>query len=152
MIDSKHTTDEYVRDGRAPVPINENISKVMSANKARGTKPELILRKILWSAGLKGYRLNSKNIPGRPDIVYHSKKLAIFINGCFWHRCPKCDLPLPKTNRDFWKNKFDANIERDKQKTLELERLGWKVKVVWECQLKNELDKITQDIRLTLLK
>ena len=107
---------KYVRDGRAPIPKSEVTSRVMSSNKAKDTKPEMILRKKLWSSGLRGYRLHLKEVPGRPDIAFPKRKLAIFVHGCFWHRCPHCNLPLPKSNREFWKNKFQRNIQRDKMK------------------------------------
>lgn len=81
----------YSRDKRSPVPKNDTVSRVMSANRAKNSKPEVRLRKALWHAGLKGYRLHHKRIPGRPDISFVGKKLAIFVHGCFWHRCPKCD-------------------------------------------------------------
>jgi DNA mismatch endonuclease (patch repair protein) len=131
---------EYVRDKRSPIPKNQNISKVMSANKAKNTKPELVLRKALWQNGFRGYRLNYKKAPGRPDIVFVSKKVAIFVNGCFWHSCPYCKYTLPKNNSKFWGNKFKKNTERDKKKIKELRKLGWRVAVIWECQLKNKLN------------
>jgi DNA mismatch endonuclease (patch repair protein) len=77
----------YVRDKRSPVPKNEAVSRVMSANRAKNTKPELLLRKALWQAGARGYRLHYKRVPGRPDISFVSKKVAIFVNGCYWRRC-----------------------------------------------------------------
>lgn len=132
---------DYIRDGRAPIPKNENISKVMSANKAKNTKPEMTFRKALWNKGIRGYRLHWKNIPGRPDIVFVSKKIAIFVNGCYWHRCPYCHPSMPKSNTEFWHNKFKKNIERDKKKIQELEKLGWKVITIWECQIKKELEQ-----------
>ena len=78
-------TKEYIRDGRSPVPKKEATSKVMSANKGKDTNPELLLRKELWKNNIKGYRLHWKKVPGSPDIAFPKKKLAIFINGCFWH-------------------------------------------------------------------
>ena len=132
---------EYIRDKRSPRPLKESTSKVMSANKAKNTKPELLLSKALWKGGYKGYRLNWKKVPGRPDIAFPGKKLAIFVNGCYWHRCPKCDLPLPKTNTRFWKEKFDKNVKRDKKKNDELLSLGWKVIVIWECEIHSDLNK-----------
>lgn len=107
-------------DKRNPPPLNETTKKVMKSNKGKGTGPEVILRKALRDAGHPGYRLNWKKVPGRPDIAYPGKKVAIFVNGCFWHRCPKCNLPLPKTHIDFWEQKFKRNIERDRRKTIEL--------------------------------
>jgi DNA mismatch endonuclease, patch repair protein len=137
---------KYIRDGRAPIPKNESISRVMSANKGKNTSPEIKFRKALWAHNIKGYRLHSKHIPGRPDLSFTRKKLAVFINGCFWHRCPYCNLSLPKTNSAFWKNKFEKNEARDKKKIAELKDLGWKVLVVWECQINNNLDKQIKQI------
>lgn len=127
-------------DKRNPEPTNEIITKVMKANRGSGTKPELILCKALRDAGYPGYRLNWKKAVGRPDIAYPGRKIAIFVNGCFWHRCPKCNLSLPKTHTDFWQQKFNRNIERDLKKTKELESVGWTVITVWECEIKNALE------------
>lgn len=141
----------YIRDGRAPIPKDPAISKVMSANRGKDTKPEVALRKVLWNKGIKGYRLHWKKVPGRPDIAFIGKKVAIFVNGCYWHRCPSCKLPAPKTNKVFWKNKFKRNIERDKKKTEVLEKDGWKVLTVWECEIKNKVNKCVNKIK-SLLK
>lgn len=137
----------YLRDGRAPIPERESISKVMSANKAKNTKPELLLRKILWKEGIMGYRLHQTNIPGKPDIVFNSKKIAVFVNGCFWHRCPHCKLELPKTNQDFWRKKFEANITRDKNKIKELKSEGWISITIWECQIKKNIPKVVEKLK-----
>jgi DNA mismatch endonuclease (patch repair protein) len=139
----------YIRDGRAPIPEKESTSKIMSSIKGKNTKPEVTLRKALWNSGTKGYRLHWKKIPGRPDIVFPNKKIAIFVNGCYWHRCPHCDLPLPKSNVEFWTNKFEKNIERDSRKITELTELGWKTLVIWECEIKN-LDNCVQKIKLLI--
>lgn len=128
--------DKYLRDGRAPIPLKESTSRVMSANKAKDTTPEIALRKLLSSEGIRGYRLNWKKAPGRPDIAFPGKKKAIFINGCFWHRCPYCQPRIPKTHRSFWKRKFEKNKLRDKQKISNLRQDGWKVLTIWECQIK----------------
>jgi len=114
----------YIRDGRAPIPTSEITSRVMSANLGKNTKPELVLRKALRTIGLPGYRLHWKNAPGRPDIVFPGRKIAIFVNGCYWHRCPHCNLPLPKSNTDFWMEKFEKNKERDAEKIRNLEEKG----------------------------
>lgn len=140
----------YLRDGRAPIPEKESISRAMSANKAKDTKPELALRKFLWKNGLRGYRLHWKKVPGRPDIVYSKKKIAIFVNGCFWHRCPNCNPSTPKTHQEFWLKKFCNNIERDKRKLKELKRLGWQVIVIWECQIKKNISLCTLRIQKKL--
>ncbi|MEO6524385.1 MAG: very short patch repair endonuclease [Mucilaginibacter sp.] len=135
-----------MRDKRSPVPKHANVSKVMSANKAKNTKPEITLRRALWNSNIKGYRLNWKKVPGRPDIAFPGKKLAIFVMGCFWHRCPICANPLPKHNTDFWANKFDKNVTRDEKKKDELVKLGWRVITVWECELKRSLENIVFNI------
>jgi len=137
----------YIRDGRAPIPVNETVSRVMSSNKNKDTEPELILRNFLWHHGLKGYRLNYKNAPGSPDICFPGKKVAIFVHGCFWHRCPFCAFHLPKTHTDFWRSKFIKNIERDTRKIEDLEKIGWRVVVIWECKIKKDLNGCFQTIK-----
>ena len=118
----------FIRDGRSPIPLNLHTSKVMSANKGKGTKPELILRRGLWENGARGYRLYPKNIPGKPDIVFIRKKVAIFVNGCFWHFHQNCkDGHFPKNNSSYWKNKIERNVKRDKKNIKLLEGEGWRV-------------------------
>ncbi|MBO0953113.1 very short patch repair endonuclease [Fibrella forsythiae] len=143
---------KYKRDSRSPVPKDEKVSKVMSANKAKDTKPELLLRKALWDNNLKGYRLHKKELPGKPDISFMKEKVAIFVNGCYWHRCPYCDLSMPKTNAEFWQNKFSANQERDKKKSQLLVESGWIVLVIWECQIKQGLQVLVSKISDLLIK
>jgi len=144
----KKKDNKYIRDGRAPIPEKELTSKVMSANKAKNTQPEIALRKALWKAGARGYRLHWKKVPGRPDIAFPGKKIAIFVNGCFWHRCPHCMPHQPKTNEGFWTKKFQANTERDNKKYTALADHGWKVIVIWECEIKKELaTQITRIIK-----
>lgn len=122
---------------RPPRSSSEATTKVMKSNKRANTKPEMLVRKKLWEAGLRGYRLQWKTA-GRPDIAWPGKKVAIFVNGCFWHRCPKCDLPIPKSNVEYWVVKFETNVERDQRKIRELEEAGWTVHVIWECELKKD--------------
>ena len=136
---------EYVRDGRSPAPSNAVCSAVMSANRGRNTSPEIMLRKALRTSGFGGYRLHWK-VPGRPDICYPGKRLAIFVNGCFWHRCPMCGLPLPKSNTEFWVKKFQRNIERDREKKDLLEKSGWFVITAWECEIKNDMGSVLERI------
>lgn len=114
----------------------ETRSYNMSRIKGKDTKPEEIVRKYLFSKGFR-YRKNDKRLPGTPDIVFPKYKTAIFVNGCFWHGHKDCRyFVIPKTNTEFWLNKINANIERDRRKHNELKELGWKVIVVWECELK----------------
>lgn len=121
-----------------PTPSSEVTTKVMKANKGKNTGPEIRLRSLLRTHGYPGYRIGWKGVPGHPDICYPGRKVAIFVNGCFWHRCPSCNLPLPKTNTEFWKEKFERNVERDRRKTCELESMGWTVITVWECELRKD--------------
>ena len=120
----------------------------MSQIKSKNTKPEELVRKYLFSQGFR-YRKNDKQLPGSPDIVLPKYKTVIFVNGCFWHGHEGCKYFVwPKNNEDFWKNKIETNIARDKKKTDALEALGWKVIVVWECELKTQSKKdILQNIK-----
>ena len=135
-----------------PPPSSPATTNVMKANKAKDTSPELILRKSLISSGLGGYRLSFKNVPGRPDICYPGKKIAIFVHGCFWHRCSKCNLPMPKSNVGYWVEKFRRNKERDMRKRKELEGMGWDVLELWECDLKENPIKATERVRELVMK
>lgn len=125
----------YIRDGRAPIPKRELTSLIMSRIRGKNTKPELLLRKALCKAGLRGYRLHWKKAPGRPDICYPSKKIAIFVHGCFWHRCPHCKPAMPKSHQAFWREKFQKNRLRDREKARLLKRSGWKIFSFWECRV-----------------
>ncbi len=122
---------------RPPAASSEATTKVMRANKRKDTNPELLVRLRLREAGLTGYRLQWK-VPGRPDVAWPGKKVAIFVNGCFWHRCPHCQLPTPKSNVEYWVVKFERNQERDQRNIRALEEAGWRVHVLWECQLKKK--------------
>lgn len=129
----------YLRDGRAPIPKDERTSAVMSRIRSRNTGPERSLRAALSAQGIKGYRLNWKKAPGRPDIAWPRQKVAVFVNGCFWHACPYCARSAPKSNRLWWKKKLADNKARDQRKLRELRRAGWDVVTVWECRLKKNL-------------
>lgn len=108
----------------------------MSAIKGRDTKPEILLRKLLHSLGYR-FRIQRKDLPGRPDIVLPRYKAAIFVNGCFWHRHAGCKLAsTPSTNSEFWQKKFAANVERDARNYAALKELGWNVLIIWECEVK----------------
>lgn len=137
---------------RPPKASSQATTKVMKANKRNNTKPEMLVRRRLWKAGLRGYRLHW-NAPGHPDIAWPGKKVAIFVNGCFWHRCPLCNLPMPKSNVEYWTVKFGLNQERDERKVRELQRAGWKVHDIWECQLKKDkIDETFQSLIPILAK
>ena len=112
----------------------------MSRIKGRDTKPEEIVRKYLFSRGLR-YRKNVSSLPGKPDIVFPKYKSCVFVNGCFWHKHEGCKyFAWPKSNVEFWKEKITRNAERDEKNYLLLQNAGWHVIVVWECELKKHLD------------
>ena len=113
----------------------------MRANRGRNTGPEIKVRKALWSAGIRGYRLHWRNVPGRPDIAFPGLRLAIFVLGCYWHRCERCNLPVPKSNTEFWIRKFELNQERDQRKRAELEDMCGDVLNFWEGDIKVSLDE-----------
>jgi DNA mismatch endonuclease, patch repair protein len=140
----------YLRDGREPIPDSENVSRSMSSNRGKNTKPELIFRKALYAHKLIGYRLHYKPIIGRPDVCYTRKKVAIFINGCFWHRCPYCNPPFPKTHQEYWKDKFEKNINRDKKTYQVLINNGWKVVILWECRIKDDPENCVHQVEQVL--
>ncbi len=112
-------------------------SQIMSKISGKDTKPEIKVRKYLFSKGFR-YRKNVKTLPGKPDIVLPKYKTVIFVHGCFWHghNCPAGKLP--ETRKEFWENKIRGNVERDKRNKIELEKNGWRVITVWQCELKNK--------------
>ncbi len=126
-------------------------SEIMSRVKGKETTPEIIVRKYLFSRGLR-YRKNVKTLPGTPDIVLPKYKTVVLVNGCFWHGHKDCKpAHLPATNLDYWEKKIANNVERDERKRQELEKLGYKVLVVWQCQLKTKvrsdnLERLYSDI------
>ena len=105
----------------------------MSRIKNKNTKPEMLVRRYLYSKGYR-YRLHNSKLPGKPDISNSSKKSAVFINGCFWHRHGCKYTTTPKTNTVFWVKKFNKTIERDKNNYKLLTNNGWKIIVIWECE------------------
>jgi len=116
----------------------EHRSWNMSQIKNRDTKPEIKVRSLLHRMGYR-FRLHRKDLPGKPDIVLPKYKTVIFVHGCFWHRHKGCKYTYtPKSRTEFWKNKFDKNIARDKQVRKELKSLGWNVITVWECEILTE--------------
>lgn len=126
----------YVRDKRSPKPKNATVSAVMSRIRSTNTKPERLMRTALAEAGVRGYRLHHASTPGRPDITFVGRRIAVFVHGCFWHGCPHCQRSTPKHNRAWWRDKLAANQARDERKRRELKSAGWKVVTVWECRLK----------------
>lgn len=123
------------------VMTSEQRSRCMAAIKGKDTKPEMIVRKYLFSRGVR-FRVQVRKLPGTPDIVLPKYKTAIFVNGCFWHGHEGCKyFRLPKSNVEFWKEKIERNIERDRESMQALLDLGWKVIRVWECELRNKANR-----------
>jgi len=130
------------------IKVSEKRSRNMSAIKSKNTKPEIAVRKLLHSMGYR-FRLHRKDLPGSPDIVLPKYKTVIFVHGCFWHRHENCKYASnPKTRKEFWENKFKANVKRDKNNFKELKNLNWKVLVIWECELNYLQEIITQNINI----
>ena len=119
-------------------------SQIMARVSSKDTKPELIVRRALHSLGYR-YRLHRKDLPGSPDIVFLSRKVAIFVHGCYWHGHECRWGRLPKSNTSYWRQKIEANTDRDKRKAEELSKLGWRVLVVWQCELR-DLDRAMSKI------
>ena len=126
----------YLRDGRAPIPRLAATSRIMSANRGTDTSPELRLRNALREIGVRNFQTNFGAIPGRPDLAFPGRRLAVFVNGCFWHRCPHCGPSTPKTHVAFWSAKFTANKARDARKLRKLREQGWATLSIWERRLK----------------
>ena len=121
-------TDNHTKESRSM-----NMSHIRSTN----SKPEVIVRKYLFSQGLR-YRKNVRELPGCPDVVLPKYKTVIFVNGCFWHKHNCSRFVWPSSNQDYWKHKILANVERDRKNLFRLEELGWRVITIWECELKKK--------------
>ena len=150
LLDGIDTSD-LSADERELVRRRAAIKKSMKGNKRANTKPELLVRQRLRAAGLTGYRLEWK-VPGKPDIAFPGRKIAIFVNGCFWHRCPKCNPSQPKRNVEFWEAKFRRNVERDRAAVTALTQMGWTPITIWECELKKDridatMEKVIEQVR-----
>jgi DNA mismatch endonuclease, patch repair protein len=120
----------------------------MSQIRGKNTGPEIKIRKLLWSEGIRGYRIYY-NLPGKPDIVFIKKKIAIFIDGCFWHKCPLC-FQEPEIHREFWMKKINSNVERDKKVNEELRLDGWKVFRFREHDVRKNPDDVVKKIKAAL--
>lgn len=123
----------------------------MRSVRRKDTAPELKVRRVLHGLGLR-FRIHRKDLPGSPDVVLPSRRIAIFVHGCFWHRHEECQrTTTPKSNRIFWLDKFRKNVARDRRNELALIELGWKVVVVWECETRND-DELEERLRMECAK
>ncbi|WP_152226027.1 very short patch repair endonuclease [Pseudomonas sp. SCB32] len=121
----------------------------MSRVRSRDTGPEMLLRRRLWAAGLR-YRLKVK-LPGKPDIVFVARRLAVFVDGCFWHRCP-LHSTTPKGNSEFWCLKLNENVKRDRRVDDQLEGMGWIVVRFWEHEVNGDVEACVREIVKTLAR
>ena len=122
----------------------------MSRIRSKDTKPEKIVRSTLHRMGYR-FRLHMKDLPGKPDIVLPKYKTVFFVHGCFWHRHKGCKYAYtPKSRVKFWNKKFIDNVERYKVVKRELKKIGWKVVVIWECEVKRDIDSLKSKITNTL--
>lgn len=114
----------------------------MAKVRSKDTKPEMIVRRLIYSLGFR-YRLHRKDLPGKPDLVFFRRKKVIFVHGCFWHEhsC-RAGLKKPKSNQGYWLPKLERNVQRDRENQEQLVKMGWKVLIIWECELKNKDDLI----------
>jgi DNA mismatch endonuclease (patch repair protein) len=121
-------------------------SLLMGKVRSKNTKPEMIVRKLVFGFGYR-YRLHTKELPGRPDLVFRGRRKLIFVHGCFWHGhdCTS-GTNRPKSNTDYWQEKLNKNKLRDESDKKTLEKMGWDILVVWECELKN-LQSVSQKIK-----
>ena len=114
-------------------------SEIMRQVKGRDTTPEMSLRKALWRRGIRGWRIHQKGLPGSPDVVFNKYKLAIFVDGCFWHGCSNC-YRRPKSRQDYWDKKLLKNVARDRENDRALFELGWVVLRFWEHEVIKDID------------
>jgi|TARA_B100001964_G_scaffold77121_1_gene87346 DNA mismatch endonuclease (patch repair protein) len=121
----------------------------MSAIRSKNTNPETVVRSLLFALGYR-YRLHKKDLPGKPDIILKKHNTVIFVHGCFWHQHKECKRAnIPKSNKKYWIPKLERNVERDKINKRELNRLGWNVITIWECETKDS-GKITAELKKKL--
>lgn len=130
-----------------PEQRHRNMAAIHSIN----TKPEMVVRKYLWSRGFR-YRLNSRRLPGHPDLVLRKYRTCIFVNGCFWHGHKGCKFyRIPKSNVEYWTKKITRTKERDREEQQQLAKMGWHCITIWECELKKDKrDKTLESLAFTL--
>jgi DNA mismatch endonuclease (patch repair protein) len=114
----------------------EERSRVMRSVRGKNTNPEMRVRRAAHAMGLR-YALHKKSLPGTPDVAFVSRKVALYVHGCFWHRHEGCRLAsTPQSNAEFWAAKFERNVARDLRVRQEMENLGWRIEIIWECETK----------------
>lgn len=122
----------------------KTVSAVMARIRKTDTGPELLLRQALRAVGLRGYRLY-RPLPGRPDLSFGKERVVVFVDGCFWHQCPSCRIPIPRT--PYWQNKIARNVERDHENDLALRALGWTVLRYWEHDIRHDPGRTARRVK-----
>lgn len=136
-----------------PVPpaSSEAVRSSMVGNKSKSTRLEIKMRETLSGIGIDHFVLHPA-LPGTPDIAFCDERVAVFVHGCFWHRCPYCSPHIPNRNQEYWLAKFNRNQARDKRNIAELRRMGWSIVVVWECKFRKNPRRQAQRVKLWLSK
>ena len=150
---SSQSASGYTRMDDKAYTISESRRRNMQAIRSQNTKPELLVRSIVFRLGYR-YRLHKKDLPGKPDLVFASRHKIIFVHGCFWHQhsSPGCKHGrVPRSNSTYWKPKLTRNVARDSKHVATLTAAGWRVLVIWECETK-DLEKLSERLRRFLDK
>jgi DNA mismatch endonuclease (patch repair protein) len=122
----------------------------MRGNRSKNTRPEVALEHALQAAGIRSFQKGDGSLPGTPDFSFPLNKVAIFLHGCFWHRCPYCKPNFPDSNKDYWSAKFKHNIRRDKKTRAKLKSASWRTLVIWECVLRKDQAGVIRRIKRAL--
>jgi DNA mismatch endonuclease, patch repair protein len=137
-IENKTAGQHHWDESQADSPPSAARSAMMRKVKSKNTSPEIAVRSLVHALGYR-FRLHRRDLAGTPDLVFPGKRKVIFVNGCFWHRHPKCKkASTPKTRSAFWERKFAANLARDEQNLAALKADGWTVLTIWECEVRDE--------------
>lgn len=134
-----------------PLTVRER-SELMSRIRSKDTKPEMRVRRMVHGLGYR-YRLHASDLPGRPDLVFRPRRKVIFVHGCFWHRhegCSRNRIPKSPERHEYWRDKLNANVRRDRRNQAALRETGWRVLVIWECETEDESDRLAERIRAFL--
>lgn len=138
---SRRNTSKTMR-----LPTTPQRSRMMSSIRGKNTWPERVLRSLLFAKGFR-YRLHVRKLPGAPDLVFPKHRAVVFVHGCFWHRHEGCRYTTtPRTNEEFWRQKFEGNVDRDGRHAAMLRALDWRVAVVWECALKHSVEETARTV------
>ncbi|MXY57091.1 MAG: DNA mismatch endonuclease Vsr [Gammaproteobacteria bacterium] len=141
----------WERSSLDPLTVRER-SERMSRIPSKDTKPEMRVRRLVHGLGYR-YRLHARDLPGRPDLVFRPRRKVIFVHGCFWHRhegCSRNRIPKSPERRDFWRDKLDGNVRRDQINQATLKEMGWRVLVIWECEITDESNHLIAKVKAFL--